>query len=305
MDNTSLLNEKKELQKKLLFYKAGFISALTVILILCLSKLYPELNNFVRERETTKEIPHFAEVMKIIQPLRYSGIQTITKPEVYITMNYAKQSWCIYNIHSFDQEGHIILQENRYGLCGDLAGYVYRKIKPLFGNQYSIEFARVAESGYFLTPRDSHVALLLNENKNGYTNTFIIDPSFNRYGDIEEYGDYLIYSTSDKLAFEEEKSRNRDFKAGDGIPILINNNFLLTLSIERIKEKFDKDNFAIAITATKRYKFSGRYVIVFLKKDGNVETYENKWLIETILNQNEYLSLRNKISEIFEKLQQE
>lgn len=293
------------LDQKLLYYKIAVIILTLVIAVLFFAGRFPRIKNFfTRTTPAPQEepAPLYSKVMKIIEPLSYSGLQPLLHPDVSLEIDFKKQIWLIRNIHHFDAEGKIILDSNRYGLCGELAAYVAGKIRPLFKENYKIQFARVAESGFFLNPEASHIVVLLTETNPRQPATYIIDPSFHRYGNLEDYDDYLVFETNDFLTFLESKLTDTFYRAGHGTPILIENEHLISLAIEKSEGNFDQDNFTLAILATRRYKYSGRYLLALRNIAGKTELFENKSLAREILTNEEYELLRKRLFQWFEAL---
>jgi hypothetical protein len=241
----------------------------------------------------TQDIPYYNQIMSLTEPLQYSGLQTLLRDDVNLYLDFTARKWQLKNIHRFDEQGNIMLEENRYGLCGELASFTYPKIKSLLGPNYDIEFMQVAESGFFLQPQSSHMALVIHEQKTD--KTFLLDPSFHRYGLLQDFDDYLFYGTRKNLDFMIEKTKDIVLDVDNGTPVLIRNNRIAFLIIEAVDEKFNKDNFSIAIMATKRHHYAGRYVFMVRKKDGMIEVLENKIIAEKIFPPDVYKRLCQKI----------
>ncbi|MDD5668884.1 MAG: hypothetical protein PHE58_02485, partial [Candidatus Omnitrophica bacterium] len=169
----------QNLKHKILFYKIilGIVVGGMIVSHAIDHKLTPERSsdggkNIISSAEDipADDIPHYKTVMTIVQPLRYSGLPMFLREDVRLTIDSTKQIWKISNLHRFNSKGNVVLEDNRYGLCGELAGYVYQNIKTLFDNKYSISFLRVSESGYFLSPQSSHIVLLINDKENPKSN---------------------------------------------------------------------------------------------------------------------------------------
>ena len=249
--------------------------------------------------------PYYKEVKRIIKPLRYSAISDFVRPEVWISLDFDKRSWCLHNIHRFNEKGSIILAEGRYGLCGQLAAYVYQEIQPLFGDGYLVEFVRAAESGYFLGPRSSHFILRITGRFPRINEIYILDPSLRRYGSIEHFEDYHFFEKMKNLPFIDEQNPNSTFLVNNAIPMLIRKYFLLSIVVEDNEGLFDKNNFALSLTATHRHKYAGRYIFALRNNKGQVGMFENKDLADLILKEREYSQLREKIIRLFKSLQKQ
>lgn len=296
---------QNSLEKKLSLYRSAVIVLTLAIAILFTVDHLAGIKDYFKNLRSAKKgdlPPYYNEVMQITNPLVYSGLQSLVDPAVTLSLDFKNDLWYLKNVHRFDSHGDIILDANRYGLCGELAAYVFRKVQPLFKNNYKISFARVAESGFFLNPEATHVVLLITEQKATYPTTYIIDPSFHRYGNLEDYDDYLIFETTDTLVFLESKLPDVFFKVGHGTPVLIENDFLVSLAIEKSEDRFDKNNFTLALLATQRYKYSGRYLLALRNDSGKTEIFENKPLIKQILNEQEYELLRKQLFKWFEEI---
>jgi len=110
-----------------------------------------------------KGVPYYEEVKKIIEPLRYSGFNALMMPDVKVSIDFTGKQWTLHNIHRFDKNGKVMLSDGRYGICGELAAYVYEKIRLIFPAEYDIKFVSLSESGYFLHPRATHIALAITK----------------------------------------------------------------------------------------------------------------------------------------------
>jgi len=246
--------------------------------------------------------PFYEEVKEIIAPLRYSMIPALEESNIRIEMDFDKGKWYLRNIFDFDTEGDIVLTKGKYGLCGELSAYVYNKIQPIFDKKrYDIKFVEAVETGYFISPSSSHTILKITDKF--FRNVFVIDSAFKKYANLNsgEFDNYLFIKELENLDFIEEKSRSRFFPAGVGTPIVIKNEFLIGLVVEKCDNKFDKDNFIIAITATHRNKFAGRYILALRKYNGEPEIIENDLLGNLMLGAEDYKLLKKKIKQWFDE----
>jgi len=150
MDSNIFQKEKSFLLKK--------IKILSLILLLAFAVIIAFTAYFLKERGLLKinvkspslKPPYAAEVNKIINPLLYSGVQMFADKNVYLTLDFDKKIWTLHNMHMFNDKGELILREDKYGTCGELAAYTATKIRPIFENDYNILFVRASQSGYFL-----------------------------------------------------------------------------------------------------------------------------------------------------------
>jgi hypothetical protein len=248
--------------------------------------------------------PFYKEIKKIIAPLQYSGIYDLARPEVMINLDFKKHNWQLANIHRFDDKGKLLLAQGRFGLCGELAAAVYEKIKGLFDDSYLIDYARAAESGYFLYPQSTHIVLRVTRPSFMSQTIYILDPSFQRYGELNEFDDYLFFESMPNIPFVEKKETDESFAVGTATPVFIKSGFLIMLSVEKQNGFFDKDNFSLSLTASRRFKYSGRYLLALRKNNGKDEILENQSLVENILSLDEYEVLRKRMLQWFVKLSQ-
>ena len=216
-------------------------------------------------------------------------------------MHFDARRWDIHKLHRFDANGDIILDEGRYGLCGELSSYVSNKIKPIFGDNYIVSYSRVSESGFFPIPTATHIVLLIRKKSLLSSDTYLLDPSLQRYGNKEDFDDYYYFENFDKLPYISDQYSDAFFEVGRGTPILISHDFLLYFDVQSSKDKFDTDNFIIAVTATQRFKYSGRYVIALRNNNGKAELFENTALVEELFDSEDYVKLRKKLVEFFKR----
>lgn len=247
--------------------------------------------------------PYYEEIMDIIRPLRYSGIPAIIKENINLSIDFEKGIWTLHNIHSYNEAGEILLEDNRYGLCGELANYTYNKIYPIIKDQYNIKFVQVAESGFFLYPKASHIILVIYNDKTG--ESFMIDPSFQRYGPPEDFEDYLFFEYSDSIIGVAEKERDVSFPVETGIPLLIHNDFLSSFSVGSTDQKFDRNNFTLAIKANRKHHYAGRYIFGIRKKNGVTQIFEDNWIRNDVLPPQDIELLKKKITAWFYSITEE
>lgn len=288
------------LANKVFFYKIlcivlGVVSFILAGILVFLMPRHILDSDDVDDKFYVQKIPSplYDKVIKIIEPLKYSGLPALLREDVSLDIDFVNQEWKLRNIHRFDQQGNILLDENRYGLCGELAAFIYPHIKHLFGDRYIIEFALVAESGFFLYPQASHIGLIIQEKEKG--NIFFLDPSFRRYGSIDEFDNYLFFDQKSFLPFIQEQDPDVVFSVNQGTPALIHKNRMVFLTVDKVDDIFDKDNFTIALTATKKYAYSGRYIYAVRKRQGVTEFLENKGLAEALFVMSEYQRIRERI----------
>ncbi|OGS19327.1 MAG: hypothetical protein A3J83_05525 [Elusimicrobia bacterium RIFOXYA2_FULL_40_6] len=295
---TKVTYEHIQVKKKLGIYKVLAISqAVLILTVTVFGVIWLARNTDTFDRfKSKKGLPYYYEVMKIIDPLKYSDIEVLLKEDVNLTFNYKKKTWRLSNVYRYDSEGNIILQDNCRGICGELTAYTLQKIRPIFGDRYTIEILSVVEPLYF---RSSHYILGITEKNIIYPKTFILDPAFHRYGNLDDYDDYLILKTMPTHFLLESKVKDTEFLAGYEMPLIMKEGFLVGFSVEGVNDKFDKDNFMVALLATKRYKYAGRFLFTIRNNNGVVSSYEDKYLASRFFADKEFNDLKDKIKLLF------
>ncbi len=297
-ENKTNSNNPTKPGKELIVYRT--LLGISVIIILVLSWLHFGRffvdSNEPPGSENKPSLPHYEFVMQLINRLSYSGFKTLVRPDVDLSINFEKKLWALNNMHRLDPKGHVLLEEDRYGLCGQLADYVSRQIKPVFGNGYHFSFDRVAEIGYFLNPKSTHFVIRIQPIASPDV-VFIIDPSLRRYGPEEDFDNYSFFDRIPSLSFP----RDAVFEIPSSTPIMIKRDFIVHLGVETADDHFDKQNFTIALLATKQYRFSGRFIFAMRMRNGEIQQFENQPLAQWLMENKDYKTLRRRIVEWFYK----
>ena len=217
----------------------------------------------------------------------------MVKPQVGLSVDFKNWTWTLHNIHDYDPQGGIVLEQGRYGLCAELATFVFEKIRPLLDGRYEVEFAMVAESGFFSKSQSNHIVLLLVDKSD--RQVYLIDPSFHKYGRMKDLTEYQVLNTQDTLSFVKDKSHDVFFSVNQAIPLYIKNDFLLSFSVTSVDGRFDKDNFIFVISAIRRYKFASHDIVLIGWRKKEFEDFEDKTLLDQILTPDEIKVLFDKL----------
>jgi len=244
--------------------------------------------------------PFYDTIMKIMGPLEYSGVQVMVKPQVTMNIDFAHRMWTLRNIHEYDSQGGIILEQGHYGLCAELATFLFEKIKPLLNGQYEVKFAMVTESGFFAAGQSNHIVLLLVDKSNNQV--YLIDPSFHKYARMKDLTEYHVINIQDTLSFVKDQSHDVSFGVDQAIPLYIKNDFLLSFAVTSVDGKFDKDNFIFVISANRRYKFGGRDIVGIGRRNKEFEDFEDKSLLDQLLTPQEIKVLFDKLKTWIEEV---
>jgi len=237
--------------------------------------------------------PLYDVIMKIMSPLEYSGVPVMVKPQVVLSVDFNNWKWTLRNIHEYDAQGGVILEQGRFGLCAELATFLFEKIKPLLGGRYEVKFAMVAESGYFSVGQSNHIVLLLVDKSDHQV--YLIDPSFHKYARMKDLPEYHVLNIQDTLSFVKDRSRDVSFSVNQAIPLYIKNDVLLSFSVTSVDGRYDKDNFIFVISAMRRYKFAGRDIVVIGRRNKEFEDFEDRSMLNTLLTSDEIKILFDKL----------
>lgn len=245
--------------------------------------------------------PFHEEVKAIVEPLTYSFLPILSQPEARLSLDFKRNIWVLHNIHFFDEKGHVSLQDNRYGLCGDLAAYTYQKIAPLMEVDYKVRFVRAAESHFFPAPLNSHFVLSIIRRSNP-KEIYILDPSFKRYGPIDQFDDYLFFEQLPTLDFMARKLKNHVEIVNRAAPVLIQSNIKLSLIVIPENDRFDEQNFSIAIMGTNKGMYMPRIIYKVGLNAGKREIVERREEAETLKDVEEYRRLIGVVNKFFDQL---
>ena len=241
-----------------------------------------------------EELPFYDAIMKIIQPLEYSGFPVMVKPRVGLKVDFAQRTWILQNIHEYDAQGVVVLEQGRYGLCAELATYVYEKIKPLLNARFEVMFAMATESGFFAADKSNHIVLLMVDR--ALHEAYLIDPSFHKYARMKDLPEYHVLDIQDSLFFEKDKSPDISFFVDQAIPLYIKEDFLLSFSVISVDGKFDRDNFLFVVSAQRRYKFSGQDILAVGRRNKKIEDFQNNILLQHLLTPDQIKTLEDKFN---------
>lgn len=252
------------------------------------------------------QAPHAAEVRRIMNGLYYKGLPMLLRKEVTLKLDFENQGWTLQNLHHFDKEGNLILEGGKFGACGELAAHTYRMIRQIFNSDYTIEFVRAAQAGYFLSPQASHTLLRITPKAAGAGDpsgpeAYILDPSFRRYGPVSEFEDYLFFESYRELPFIKYQDPDLAMPVQNATPLMIEKNYLLSFVVEGVRGTFDENNYTVALTLTKKNNYAGRFVFALRRNQGVNELFENRSLVvPNLMDEREYQEIRDKLQALYE-----
>ena len=240
------------------------------------------------------DLPYHDTIMGLVHSLEYSGFPVLTKPGVTLGIDFEKRTWTLRNVHQYDAQGEVVLEQGRYGLCAELSTYLYEKLRPLLSNRYDMKFAMATEAGFFPTFQSNHIILLMFDRAT--RDAYIIDPSFHKYGKANELSGYSILSVQDTLSFVADKSRDVSFQVDSAMPLFIKDDLLLSFAVTSVDGKFDRDNFLLVVAANKREKFAGLDILMAGKYNGRSEGFESKYAVGRALRPDEIEALYRQLN---------
>jgi hypothetical protein len=306
------MESEKSRELSFLRRKARSYGILSIFLALAvISLLSLEVFRFVRENarelgliDIDERAPHYKRIKELMDPLRYSGVGDMLDPDTRLSVDFESGRWILHNVHHFDEDGKVVLRDGRYGLCGDLAAYMYQRISPLMEDDYLIEFVRVAESDFFPAPHGSHIVLKITDRSFSLIpNIYVLDPSFRKYRRIEYFDTYMFYDDGPDLDFYYKKKRDETFPVGIEYPILIKNDYIAGMVMYRVDGKFDKENFSLILSLTRRNRYFSRPVYAIEKRGGVVRILKNEELALKVLGREEFDRLCERLSDFFEGIE--
>lgn len=245
-------------------------------------------------------LPLSTDIMKIMQPLEYSGFPAMARPGVSLGLDFNKRVWILKNIHTYDKQGGVILEQGRFGLCAELATYLYAQLKPKLTPRYGVKFAMVSESGFFTQARANHIVLLILDQVD--RQLYLADPSFHVYGRLKDLPDYQVLNTQDTLSFVKDQSPDVSFSVDQATPLYIKGDFLLSFAVTSVDGRFDKDNFIFVISAQRRYKDSVKDIVMIGRRKGEFMDIQDKAILTGLLTEQEVNTLFARLQTWIEQI---
>lgn len=247
------------------------------------------------------EAPKRDEIEALLEPLRYSALPAILRPEVRLELDFARRQWRLKNLRRLSSSGEVLLDEGRYGACGELAAYAYQRVRRILDRRYAVQMVRAAESSYFPPGRANHFALLITDLERP-GRSFVLDPSFKRYGPIEDFKDYVLYRADQNFHLLAGRQTDAVNPAGGGTPILIRKRSVIAMAVAPVGDRFDAENHALVLMATRRHQFAGDDFLTLKREGGRKTVREDRAEALEYLGEEEYRSLRRRVEELFDSV---
>jgi hypothetical protein len=240
-------------------------------------------------------LPYQEEIQAMLNQIEYSGFEVLKNPEVTLDMDYEKGTWTLHNIHHYDAQGDILLDQGKYGLCAELSTYVYEKLEKVVDLQkYYLRLAMVTEPRFFTTTESNHIVVLINDKQTDVT--YLIDPSYRIYRPLSDLSGYQIIGIEDALTFTKKKTRDVVLKVNQARPLFIRDDLLLSLSVTSVDDQYNKENFLFVVTANKKGKKEGANIMVVGRYKGEMQSYESRQFLEVFLSPSDMAILYQKLT---------
>lgn len=305
----SASGRENKLKKQIFLWRSIALLLCLILVVFVSDNSWRMLGDYIddhfRSGRLDTEAPFQKEIKKIIDPLRYSGVERLLKPNVWVSVDFEKKTWTIHNLHVFDANGSLLLEGGRSGVCQELAAYVFEKIKPLLGEKYDVSFLVVSESGFFNFPQGTHVALCITPKNAGYDEACFLDPTFHRYGPIGQFDDYAVLRAESELEIFKQKNRDVEMNVDFSTPLKIKDNYVIGFVVEDVGGRFDRENFSFGLSAMRKHRYIGRLIFALKMVDGKEYQVEDEGLSRLLFSPKEYQALRYKIREMFDRIMEE
>lgn len=260
------------LHRKLNFYRWLAFVFVVLFFALLVYIVEDDVAEFILNRTSPrveKDAPMSSAVEKVIAPLRYNFLDSLAGEDVTLGLDFKNRKWILHDVLHYDENGDIVLRENRYGLCDQLSQYTYNQVRPLFDRSYLIDFLLASRADYFPSEQGTHMVIRIIDSKTfPRPATYIIDPSFQRYGKAEHFEEYFFKEPVNLRLYKHVQGQNLIIDVGNGTPVLINREKILLLSVYPVEGRFDPDFYGINITAIPKYKFRSKMVYGIEKRGG-------------------------------------
>lgn len=234
-------------------------------------------------------LPFAEQINALMAPLEYSGVPLLLRPQVGLSIDFNKRSWTLHQIHEYDQQGRVVLEQGRYGLCAELSAHVRDRLETVIDDNFSVVYAIVNEKLFFPSKESNHIALLMADRK--AHETYLIDPSFRQYGRVRELANYTVLSVEDQLGFIKHRLPDDSFLIDQAMPLFIKEGLMVSFAVTSVNGRFDKGNFLLVISVNSAQDARGLDIFVVGRKEGQLQDYQTKFLVDRLLSADEQKAL--------------
>jgi hypothetical protein len=145
-----------------------------------------------------------------------------------------------------------------------------------------------------------HVVVRITDKGLLADNVYIIDPTYGKYGRLDDFDDYVFVKPSNLGPFLNQK-RDDTLQVGVTTPVLLMKRYLISLGVVRVNDAFDSQNFGLALVLSRPHRYISRAVAEVRKNRGETETggFTN---IPRAIKTKEFYVLRTRMIEFFEQI---
>jgi hypothetical protein len=247
-----------------------------------------------------KILPFSDDIQTLMNHMEYSGFAAWARPDVALRIDFERRKWTLTNIHRFDANGRFILDEGRYGLCGEMAASLHQDLKSRLGDRYDLTFVQAIEPDFFMGPQSSHMVLSLFDKAS--KTRYFIDPSFRKYGTPQTFDRYRFIDQKETLSFLKDHTADVSFDLGQAWPFFIRNDWIFAFALVSIDGKFDRDNFLLSITAHYHDDVKGDDIIAVGRYHGVFQWIEHEQSVKQWLKPEEVPAIHQKLEMFFKEI---
>lgn len=253
-----------------------------------------------------QELPHQEEVKEILASLRYSALEDMAREDFGISLFFEHGAWVLENIFAYDAGGLLVNHQTKTGTCVHLCQITHELIRPLFEKDYQILFVKGNDDSFFDAEAGAgptHYLLKLRPKDSG-KKALVLDPSYGLYDYKKNFADYYFAKTMEAIDLLAEDATNLALEVDTAYPLLLLNrgSQMLALSVRRVDGKYDSDNFALAVTLTKRHGEVGYPLFVFVMRGGEFLALRDEELIEARLNKKKYQEVSGLVFDLWQRI---
>lgn len=239
-------------------------------------------------------------VWKLFEEVSYSSFDVFNDKDVKLAVDFQNEKWLIKNYFKFDERDHIVLNNNS-GACLELVIHAFTELEKDLSKDYHVKFVETIEASTFNNPNSRHWILLLTHKGSG--NEYILDPSFKRFGPIDNFDDYRITQVFDRLPRSVVADGHNHFSIADGAPIFMKKGNLIGLIVRPVNGNFNKENFSLGIYAKKPFKFKGHFIYNIGLVNGQYFEKLDEKNAKEFLNQEQVKALKALLIKLYNEIE--
>jgi len=227
------------------------------------------------------KLPLEEEITRFLNTLTYSSLDDLGRDETRISLNFANNTWTINNIFAYDEVGKIVNQGTRSGVCTQLSQITFGYLQSLLGEYYDIVFLQANEARFFSSSDNAGTTHFLlkatpKSNTKKLGKPLIVDPTFKVYNYIDRIENLEFSKDLANFSVFKNKTTDMSMFIDMQYPLTFSKDkkHLLSLVIKRVNNRYNKDNFALLIYATKEYSIRGHCIFGLINNNGKLEAFK-------------------------------